>query len=84
LSKRIIAGELRQRGVDQESIDVALEGISDESEYRTAFDLGMRKLSTMSRLEPEVQIRRIESLLSRKGFGYSTISRVMRELDLLN
>jgi len=84
LSKRIIAGELRQRGVDQESIDVALEGISDESEYRTAFELGMHKLSTMSRLEPEVQIRRIESLLSRKGFGYSTISRVMRELDLLN
>jgi len=44
----------------------------------------MRKLSTMSRLEPEVQIRRIESLLSRKGFSYGTISRVMRELDLLN
>ena len=36
------------------------------------------------RLEPDVQIRRIESLLARKGFGYSTISRVMRELDLLN
>ena len=84
LSKRIIAGELRQRGVDQESIDLALEGISDENEYRTAFELGMRKLSTMSRLEPDVQIRRIESLLARKGFGYSTISRVMRELDLLN
>jgi len=61
-----------------------LEAISDESEYRTAFELGMRKLSTMSRLEPEVQIRRIESLLSRKGFSYGTISRVMRELDLLN
>jgi regulatory protein len=44
----------------------------------------MRKLSTMSRLEPDAQIRRIESLLARKGFGYGTISRVMRELDLLN
>ncbi len=49
-----------------------------------AFELGMRKLSTMSRQEPDAQIRRIESLLARKGFGYSTISRVMRELDLLN
>ena len=84
LSKRTIAGELRQRGVDQESIDLALEGITDESEFRMAFELGMRKLSTMSRQEPEVQIRRIESLLARKGFGYSMISRVMRELDLLN
>jgi len=37
----------------------------------------------MSRLEPEVQIRRIQSLLQRKGFGFSVISRVLRELDLL-
>jgi regulatory protein len=38
----------------------------------------------MSRLEPEVQIRRIQSLLQRKGFGFSMISRVLRELDLLD
>ena len=37
----------------------------------------------MSRLEPDVQIRRIQSLLQRKGFGFSVISRVLRELDLL-
>ena len=30
----------------------------------------------MSRLEPEVQVRRIQSLLQRKGFSFSTISRV--------
>jgi regulatory protein len=37
----------------------------------------------MSRLEPDVQIRRIQSLLQRKGFGFAVISRVLRELDLL-
>jgi regulatory protein len=42
----------------------------------------MRKYSTMSRLEPEVQIRRIQSLLQRKGFAFSTISRVIRELGI--
>jgi regulatory protein len=36
----------------------------------------------MSRLEPEVQIRRIQSLLQRKGFSFPTISRVIRELDV--
>lgn len=82
LSKRIIAGELRTRGVDQSSIDEALDEIDDESEYRTAFSLGMKKYSTMSRLAPEVQIRRIQSLLQRKGFSFSTISRVIRELDV--
>jgi regulatory protein len=38
----------------------------------------------MSRLEPEVQIRRIQSLLQRKGFNFSIIGRVLRELDLLD
>jgi len=82
LSKRIIASELRTRGVDQQSIDEALDEIDDESEYRTAFSLAMRKYSTMSRLEPEIQIRRIQSLLQRKGFSFSTISRVIRELGV--
>ena len=82
LSKRIIAGELRTRGVDQSSIDQALDEIDDESEYRTAFSLGMKKYNTMSRLEPEVQIRRIQSLLQRKGFSLPTSSRVIRELDV--
>ena len=82
LSKRIIAGELRGKGVDQESIDTALDGIDDESEYRTAFGLAMRKYSTMSRLEPEVQVRRIQSLLQRKGFSFSVIGRVLQELGI--
>jgi regulatory protein len=38
----------------------------------------------MSRLEPDVQIRRIQSLLQRKGFSFSIIGRVLRELDLLD
>lgn len=83
LSKRIIAGELRQKGILQEQIDEALDGIDEESEYRAAFDLAFKKYNTMSRLEADVQIRRIQSLLARKGFNFTIISRVLRELDLL-
>jgi regulatory protein len=68
----------------QSAIDEALDEIDDESEYRSAFDLAFKKYNTMSRLEPEVQIRRIQSLLQRKGFGFSLINRVLRELDLLD
>lgn len=82
LSKRIIAGELRTRGVDQLSIDAALDEIDGEDEYRMAFSLAMKKYSTMSRLESGVQIRRIQSLLQRKGFGFDLIGRVIRELDI--
>lgn len=83
LSKRIIAGELRQKGILQEQIDEALDGIDDESEYRAAFDLAFKKYNTMSRLPADVQIRRIQSLLARKGFNFTIITRVLRELDLL-
>ena len=82
LSKRMIAGELRIRGVDQLSIDAALDEIDGEDEYRMAFSLAMKKYSTMSRLESEIQIRRIQSLLQRKGFGFDLIGRVIRELDI--
>jgi regulatory protein len=82
ISKRIIATELRQRGVTQEEINHALESIDDDAEYQSAFELAMKKYSTMSRLEPEVQIRRIQSLLQRKGFGFPIIARVMRELGI--
>ncbi len=82
ISKRVIASELRTRGVDQNSIDAALDEIDDESEYRTAFELAMRKYNTMSRLESDVQIRRIQSLLQRKGFSFAVIGRVLKELGI--
>ena len=67
----------------QSAIDEALDEIDDDSEYRSAFDLAFKKYNTMSRLEPDVQVRRIQSLLQRKGFGFGTISQVLKELDLL-
>lgn len=82
LSKRIISGELRTKGVDQNSIDEALDEIDSEDEYRMAFSLAMKKYSTMSKLEADVQIRRVQSLLQRKGFSFDLIGRVIRELDI--
>ncbi len=68
--------------MDQNSIDEALDEIDGEDEYRMAFGLAMKKYATMSRLEADVQIRRIQSLLQRKGFGFDVIGRVIRELDI--
>jgi regulatory protein len=42
----------------------------------------MKKYATMSRLESDVQIRRIQSLLQRKGFAFPVIARVIRELGI--
>ena len=59
-----------------------MDEIDGEDEYQMAFSLAMKKYSTMSRLDSEVQIRRIQSLLQRKGFGFDVIGRVIRELDI--
>ena len=78
----MIATELRQKGVEQEQILEALESIDDDAEYQSAFSLAMKKYSTMSRFEGDVQIRRIQSLLQRKGFAFPVIARVIRELGI--
>ena len=80
LSKRIIAGELRTRGVDQNSIDAALDEIDDEDEYKMAMTLAERKFRSCSHLDHDVIYRRVHGLLSRKGFSHSISGRIMREL----
>ena len=82
ISKRVIATELRQKGLTQEEINHAIDSIDDDAEYQSAFSLAMKKYATMSRLESDVQIRRIQSLLQRKGFGFPVITRVIRELGI--
>jgi regulatory protein len=42
----------------------------------------MKKYNTMSRQAPDVQVRRIQSLLQRKGFNFGVIGRVLRELGI--
>ena len=82
LSKRIIASELRSKGVAQEFIDLALDEIGEDDEYKSALALAEKKYQSVTRYEPEVQIRRIQSLLSRKGFGFSIINRVLSDLGI--
>lgn len=78
----MIASELRSKGVTQDQIDIALEEIDEDDEYQTALALGEKKLNSLLRYEPEVQVRRIQSLLARKGFGFSTINRVLSDLGV--
>lgn len=80
LSKRVIASELRVKGVSQDIINEVIEEIDDESEYSQAFLLAQRKFNSISHLEAEVVYRRISGLLARKGYGHGICARIMREL----
>ncbi len=80
LSKRVIAQELRHKGVAQDIIDETVDGIDDADEYQMAFTLAEKKYRSVAHLDPEVAYRRIHSLLARKGFGHGIVSRIMRQL----
>jgi len=80
LSKRVIAQELRVKGVSADIIEETIDAIDDEAEYQMAFQLADRKYRSCSHLDPDVVYRRVHGLLSRKGFSHSITSRIMREL----
>ena len=79
LARRALRHELTHRGVDSAIVDEALEAIDDESEYASATDLVARKLRTMGRLEPEARVRRMVTMLARKGYSSGLAYRVVRE-----
>jgi regulatory protein len=80
MSKRLIAGELRTKGVSQDIIDEVTSKIDDESEYKLAFDLAEKKFRSCHHLEPEKIYGRISGALARKGFSAGLASRIVREL----
>jgi regulatory protein len=80
LSKRVIAGELRTKGVSQDIIDEVIEKIDDELEYQTAFTLAEKKFRSSKHLPPEKIYSRVSGVLNRKGFSSSITSRIIREL----
>ena len=80
LSKRVIAGELRNKGVAQDIINEVIEKIDDDLEYQTAYALAEKKFRSAKDLPPEKIYGRIAGALSRKGFSTGLTSRIIREL----
>lgn len=82
VSRRIIIGELRQKGVCDEIIEWITTDISDEAEFENAMKFAERKARAYSKLENEVAYRRLHGALSRRGFSGHVVSRVMQELGI--
>jgi regulatory protein len=76
LGKAGMARELRQRGLDTETIDDALDE-SDASEFDTALELANKRARSLQDLEPEVARRRLYGYLGRRGFSGAVVSQVV-------
>jgi regulatory protein len=77
LAARAVAGKLRRRGVDEDTIRTALTPIDATSELTVAYALATRKLPSLRHLEPSVQARRLYGLLARRGYPASVATTVV-------
>lgn len=78
-----LSAELRQKGVDRELIDQALQTIDPEMELDLALTVGRQKVEQFRGETPQEQRegrRKLAALLQRRGFSWNTCTRV---LDIL-
>ncbi len=77
-SKRMLAVELRQKGVAEESIQHALAETGDEDSlaYQTAVKYARRLASA----DWETFRKRLGAYLMRRGFSYGTIAPILRQV----
>lgn len=78
LARRALARELRTRGVDSAVIDEAVGQLDADQEETTARELVERKLRATRGLDREKRLRRLASMLARKGYSEGVALRVVR------
>jgi regulatory protein len=77
-SKRMLELELRQKGVDRETIETTMEE-TDIDEVAAATELARKAFAKMSGLDPVAARRRITGQLARRGFDYGTIRSALEQ-----
>lgn len=77
--RRLLEQELRQKGVDRETVREALDA-AELDEGGAALELGRAKLRSYVGLEPAVVRRRLGGFLARRGYGGETVRRVLDRL----
>nr|WP_271209948.1 recombination regulator RecX [Rhodococcus wratislaviensis]GLK34811.1 hypothetical protein GCM10017611_16600 [Rhodococcus wratislaviensis] len=77
--KRALALELRRRGIGQEDATEALAQIDSEDERARATELVEKKLRTVSADDRDRAVRRLVSMLARRGFPQGMAFEVVKE-----
>ncbi len=80
MGRNRLAAELRQKGVDREVIDQALEPMDPDRELDLALRVGRQKVEQMHGEDLPAIRRKLGAALMRRGFGWEICARV---LDIL-
>ena len=79
LARRALTQELRRKGVSDEAVAEAVDGLDPELELATARALVDRRLRTTAGLPTPARVRRLAGMLARKGYPAGTAFRVVKE-----
>ena len=81
LARSMVKRKLADKGLDREIINQVASEISDEDELAVATEVAIKRLSQLSKLEPEVRTRRLVGFLQRRGFGSGVVFAAIREAE---
>ena len=81
--RRVIAQELRMKGVDKETVAETLaEAVTDEEESATALKLAIRRVGTNPSDKSREAQAKLAAFLQRRGFGWDTVRHILHNLYL--
>jgi regulatory protein len=75
--RRALALELRQKGIDDSTIESALEGVDEEA---LAYEAGQKKARKLKVQEWNEFRKKMSEFLARRGFSYSVIAPIVKRL----
>jgi regulatory protein len=78
VASKVLAMELRRKGVDDETSREVLSELDPEVERQNAHRLVQKKLRSMQGLDSSTQIRRLTAMLARKGYAPQVAFDVVR------
>lgn len=79
LAGRALSQELRRKGVDDDVVREAVEGLDADQQEATARTMVERKLRATRGLPTDTRLRRLAGMLARKGYPAGLAFRVVKE-----
>ena len=76
-SRRMMAMELRQKGLDDEAVQAAIETVDDEA---SAYEAAQKRATRFKALEWQDFRKKLSEFLARRGYSYSVIAPVVTRI----
>lgn len=76
-SRRALAMELRQKGLDDETVHSAISGVDENA---LAYEAAQKRLGRLNGLEWNEFRKKLSEFLARRGFPYSVIAPIVKNL----